>query len=78
VSDLQHVVQPRPRQSLPINSLQLTWDVQAPPPDWADPRDRWQIAHVGRTGAALLAFAFAFLSAAALSRMSLSSQGETT
>lgn len=60
--------------NVPINSLQLTWDVQAPPPDWADLRDRWQIAHVVRTGAALLAFAF--LSVAALSRVPPSSRGE--
>ena len=42
--------------NLPINADQLTWDVQAPPADWASVRDRWQIAHAVRTGAALLAF----------------------
>lgn len=50
--------------NLPINSDQLTWDVQAPPTDWASVRDRWQIAHAVRTGAAV--FAFGFLSAATI------------
>lgn len=42
--------------NLPINADQLDWDVQAPPADWATVRDRWQIAHGVRTGAAVLAF----------------------
>lgn len=42
--------------NMPINAEQLGWDVQAPPPDWATVRDRWQIAHGVRTGAAVLAF----------------------
>jgi uncharacterized membrane protein len=50
----------------PINTEQLTWDVQAPPADWANVRDRWQIAHAVRTGAAVLAFGC--LSAATISR----------
>jgi uncharacterized membrane protein len=50
----------------PINTDQLTWDVQAPPADWASVRDRWQIAHAVRTGAAVLAFGC--LSAATISR----------
>jgi uncharacterized membrane protein len=42
--------------NLPINTDQLTWNVQAPPADWASVRDRWQFAHAVRTTAALLAF----------------------
>lgn len=42
--------------NVPINTDQLTWDVQAPPADWATVRDRWQLAHAVRTGAAVLAF----------------------
>lgn len=42
--------------NVPINQDQLTWDIDAPPADWADDRDRWQLAHVFRTSAALLAF----------------------
>jgi uncharacterized membrane protein len=42
--------------NLPINHDQLTWNIQAPPADWAAVRDRWQIAHAVRTAAALLAF----------------------
>ncbi|GAA2076983.1 hypothetical protein GCM10009801_32750 [Streptomyces albiaxialis] len=43
--------------NLPINSEQLDWSVRTPPADWADERDRWQLAHVVRTVAALAAFA---------------------
>lgn len=43
--------------NLPINADQLTWSVQAPPPDWAEVRDRWQLAHAARTVAAVVAFA---------------------
>lgn len=43
--------------NLPINAAQLDWSVQSPPADWADIRDRWQIAHAIRTVAAVLAFA---------------------
>ncbi|HEV8571196.1 MAG TPA: anthrone oxygenase family protein [Actinoplanes sp.] len=42
--------------NVPINHDQLTWNVQAPPADWASVRDRWQIAHAVRTVGALLAF----------------------
>jgi uncharacterized membrane protein len=42
--------------NLPINSDQAAWSVQQPPPDWADVRDRWQVAHLVRTVAAVLAF----------------------
>jgi uncharacterized membrane protein len=43
--------------NLPINSDQSAWSVQQPPADWADVRDRWQIAHAVRTIAAVVAFA---------------------
>ncbi|MDX3802564.1 anthrone oxygenase family protein [Streptomyces sp. AK04-3B] len=43
--------------NLPINSDQLHWNAQSPPSNWADVRDRWQIAHAVRTMAAVLAFA---------------------
>ncbi|TCC42503.1 anthrone oxygenase family protein [Kribbella speibonae] len=42
--------------NLPINSDQTAWSVQNPPTDWAAVRDRWQLAHLIRTAAALLAF----------------------
>jgi uncharacterized membrane protein len=42
--------------NVPINHDQLTWNVQAPPADWASVRDRWHTAHDVRTVAALLAF----------------------
>jgi hypothetical protein len=42
--------------SLPINGDQADWSVQAPPSDWADVRDRWQLAHLVRTVSAVLAF----------------------
>ncbi|MDT5148144.1 MAG: hypothetical protein QOC58_2789 [Mycobacterium sp.] len=42
--------------SVPINTMQQGWSVAAPPADWADVRDRWQLAHVARTAIAVLAF----------------------
>ncbi|HEX7428695.1 MAG TPA: anthrone oxygenase family protein [Mycobacterium sp.] len=42
--------------SVPINTDQQSWSVLAPPSDWASVRDRWQIAHLVRTTAAVLAF----------------------
>ncbi|MDX6259298.1 MAG: hypothetical protein QOH84_986 [Kribbellaceae bacterium] len=42
--------------NLPINHDQAGWVVQSPPADWADVRDRWQLAHLARTVAALVAF----------------------
>jgi len=42
--------------------------VQSPPADWASVRDRWQLGHLVRTIAALLAFAS--LIGAALTRTS--------
>lgn len=42
--------------SVPINTAQQGWSVLTPPSDWADVRDRWQLAHVARTTTAALAF----------------------
>ena len=42
--------------NLPINSDQLSWSVQQPPSDWASVRDHWQLAHLVRTVAAVVAF----------------------
>jgi hypothetical protein len=42
--------------SVPINTDQQDWSVLDPPSDWADVRDRWQLAHVARTTTAALAF----------------------
>jgi uncharacterized membrane protein len=50
--------------NVPINAEQLTWNPAAPPTDWASVRDRWQLAHLARTVAGLLALGC--LSAAAL------------
>jgi uncharacterized membrane protein len=33
----------------PINVEQQTWNAQTPPTDWAQLRDRWQLAHLVRT-----------------------------
>ncbi|TQM09643.1 anthrone oxygenase family protein [Pseudonocardia kunmingensis] len=41
--------------NLPINAEQLAWSVQMPPGDWTSTRDLWQLSHVVRTGAAVLA-----------------------
>ncbi|MDT7756699.1 MAG: hypothetical protein QOH27_2597 [Mycobacterium sp.] len=51
--------------SLPINADQQNWSVLSPPDDWANVRDRWQLAHVVRTGTSILAFVL--LTAAAMS-----------
>jgi uncharacterized membrane protein len=52
--------------NLPINTVQQSWSVLAPPTDWASVRDRWQIAHLARTTAAVAAFAI--LTAATITR----------
>jgi uncharacterized membrane protein len=49
--------------NLPINGDQAGWSVQSPPGDWASVRDRWQVAHLVRTVAAVSAFG-AFVAAA--------------
>ena len=49
--------------NIPINADQLDWSITNPPADWADDRDRWQVAHVVRTAAATLAFACLVFSA---------------
>ncbi len=43
--------------NVPINTVQHHWAVLAPPGDWAQVRDRWQIAHLLRTCCAVIAFA---------------------
>jgi uncharacterized membrane protein len=43
--------------NLPINHDQAGWAIQTPPADWAEVRDRWQLAHLARTVAAAVAFA---------------------
>jgi hypothetical protein len=52
--------------NLPINGDKAGWSLQSPPADWASIRDRWQLAHLIRTLAAILAFAS--LTAATLTR----------
>jgi hypothetical protein len=42
--------------SMPINTDQQSWSVSAPPGDWSNVRDRWQLAHAARTTTAALAF----------------------
>jgi hypothetical protein len=42
--------------SVPINTDQQSWSVLAPPGDWSNVRDRWQLAHAARTTTAALAF----------------------
>jgi uncharacterized membrane protein len=43
--------------NVPINLAEVEWNVQSPPADWQVIRDRWQLGHAVRTGAAILAFA---------------------
>jgi Domain of unknown function (DUF1772) len=42
----------------PINVEQLSWNVQTPPTNWAQVRDRWQIAHAVRSVAIVIAFGY--------------------
>jgi len=42
--------------NLPFNADQRDWSIGSPPSDWAGDRDRWQVAHAVRTGAAMLAY----------------------
>jgi Domain of unknown function (DUF1772) len=60
--------------NVPINTAQQGWSVAAPPSDWSGVRDRWQLAHVARTGTAALAFVL--LAAVTTSRRSR--QGNAT
>lgn len=41
----------------PINLEQQAWTATAPPPDWSEIRDHWQLAHAVRTAALMLALA---------------------
>ena len=52
--------------NVPINTVQESWSVLAPPSDWMVVRDRWQIAHLMRTTTAVLAFTI--LAPAAITR----------
>ena len=45
----------------PLNRRFARWSPLAPPPDWESYIDRWNVAHVARTTAALAAFACAVL-----------------
>ena len=49
--------------NVPINAAQMAWSPQAPPPDWAEVRDRWQLAHALRTAAAVAGFSCQILAA---------------
>ncbi|HEY0248062.1 MAG TPA: anthrone oxygenase family protein [Gryllotalpicola sp.] len=49
--------------NVPINLAEGGWSVSSPPADWAATRDRWQLGHAVRTGAALLAFGSLVLAA---------------
>ena len=51
--------------NVPINALQMAWDPQAPPADWAQVRERWQAAHAARTAASLAGFGCQILAALA-------------
>lgn len=42
--------------NVPINLAEGGWNIQSPPEDWASVRDRWQLGHLVRTCAALIAF----------------------
>jgi O-antigen ligase len=55
--------------NLPINGDQLDWSAHAPPADWADVRDRWQIGHAVRTVAAGVAFGLLAMAASARPRV---------
>jgi uncharacterized membrane protein len=55
--------------NVPINLDQADWSIEAAPADWAETRDRWQLAHVARTIAAIVAFLA--LVVAAVSRRTL-------
>lgn len=43
--------------NLPINTIQEAWRAEAPPSDWMEVRDHWQLAHALRTAVAVCAFA---------------------
>ncbi len=42
--------------NLPINADQRDWSIAHPPSDWTSDRDRWQVAHVVRTMATVIAY----------------------
>jgi uncharacterized membrane protein len=45
--------------NIPINEMMAGWNPAAPPPDWAQLRDRWNDSNLLRTVAAVLCFAAA-------------------
>ena len=49
--------------NVPINAAQMAWSPQVPPADWAEIRDRWQVAHALRTAAAVAGFGCQILAA---------------
>jgi uncharacterized membrane protein len=63
--------------NLPINGDQADWSVQAPPSDWADVRDRWQLAHLVRTISAVLAFCSLIVAAVRTARSTSAQAGRT-
>lgn len=52
--------------NVPINLEIMDWSVENPPADWAETRDRWNLAHAFRTAAALLALVFQLLAVLSL------------
>lgn len=42
------------RYNVPLNQTIQGWSAEAPPPDWADVRDRWIVGHRARTALSLV------------------------
>jgi len=55
----------------PINAEIMTWRPDVPPADWQELRDRWLIAHVIRTMAAVAGFALLVFATARRQRISV-------
>jgi hypothetical protein len=49
--------------NVPINQAELSWSVNAPPANWMEFRDRWELAHVFRTTLAIIAFILQLIAA---------------
>jgi uncharacterized membrane protein len=47
----------------PINAIFMTWNPQAPPPDWTLLRDNWWFWHILRTVSGIAALAIVLLEA---------------
>ena len=54
--------------NVPINAAQMAWSPQAPPADWAEIRDRWQLAHTLRTALAIAGLSCQIVAALAPTR----------